>query len=88
MSDLLKQGLPYGSVYTVPSETHTFARSARGWSRNVAALLFATCCDIRWGMCLPTVSVVVLGAAGAAPLVSTFIGVDLNVWWRVLASWP
>jgi len=33
-------------------------------------------------MCLPTVSVVVLGGAGAAPLVSTVVDVDLGVWWR------
>ena len=39
-------------------------------------------------MCLPTVSVVVLGAAGAAPLVSTVAGVDLGVWWTRHGPWP
>ena len=32
-------------------------------------------------MCLLIVSVVVLGAADLAPLVSTVVGVDLGVWW-------
>ena len=51
-------------------------------------MLFAACCGNRWGMCLPTVSVIVLRSADAAPLVSTVVGVDFGVWWRVPASWP
>ncbi len=34
-----------------------------------------------WGMCLPTVLVVAIGAAGAAPHFLTVVGVDLGIWW-------
>ena len=80
--DLPTQGVTVRlGIYTVSCGKPTPDPSARCLSRHVAPLLFAACCGSRWGMCLPTASVVVLGAAGAAPLVSTVVGVDFGVLW-------